>query len=120
QAAFVVARRDVERSVEGPEIRYTLQIRRIRVIDETQDFSRSLQFMDQHFGMDEVVGTHDNKIEIAKTIDEITNHSHVIPITLTIQTVYASGASGNSPAVVKAYMPPVDKVRQCPLRASRK
>ena len=75
--------------------------------------------MDEQLGMNKVIA-HNNKIEIAKPIDEITNHSHVIPVALPIQTVYASGASGNSSAVVKAGLPPEDKVRQCPMRASGK
>jgi hypothetical protein len=76
--------------------------------------------MDEQLGMNEVIGAHNNKIEIAKTIDEITHHSHIIPVTLPIQAVHASSATRNSPAVVKADMPPVDKVRQSPPRASGK
>src|ERR1700682_1886149 len=76
--------------------------------------------MDEHLRVNKVIGAHNNKIEIAKTIDEITNHSHVIPVALPIQAVNASPATRNSSAVVKAYMPPVDKVRQCPPRAPGK
>ena len=70
--------------------------------------------------MDKIVGAHNNEIEIAKTIDEITHHLHVIPVTLPIQAIYGSGATHNSPAVVKADLPPADKVRQSPPRASGK
>src|SRR2546421_6525510 len=73
--------------------------------------------MDEHLRMNKVIGAHNNKVEIAKTIDEITNHSHVIRVALPIQTVYASSAGDNCSAVVEADMPPVEKVRQRPVRA---
>src|SRR2546429_2297524 len=73
--------------------------------------------MDEHLRMNKVIGANYNKVEIAKTIDEITNHSHVIRVALPIQTVYASSASHNCSALVKSDIPPMEKVRQRPPRA---
>src|SRR5271163_811132 len=65
--------------------------------------------------MNKVV-THHDKIKVAKAIDEIANHSHVIPVAFSVQTVYESGASRNGSAVLIPQKPPEDKVRQCPVR----
>ncbi len=70
--------------------------------------------------MDKIIGAHNNEIEIAKTIDEITHHPSVIPVALPIQTVYTSSAIHNGHSLVDADLSPADKIRQSPPRASGK
>ena len=67
--------------------------------------------------MNEVVGAHDDKIKIAKASDKFANHPHVSLVAFAVQTIYARDARGNRSPMVKSNMPPVDKIRQSPVRA---
>src|SRR3569623_1558058 len=86
--------RDKKCSIERPQIWNAPQISRNGVVDKALYFDRFLQFPIKHFRMNDTVSTHNDEIEISETIDEVSNHAHVIWIPFPIKAIH-SGCTGN-------------------------